>query len=269
MPDDSAGNNSLTPGYLAVTGQTVLASQHNPPLEDLSASMTRRYMRDGRAPMLGNIPMNGYRATGAGDGQDGQDYVTLAQVQAMIAAVSTVAPGIMQPYTISSAAAPAGYLFANGQAVSRTTFAALWAAVSGGNNLAATEGAKTAGQYGPGDGSTTFTLPNLYSGTSDGGYFIRPVSSGRSIGSVQTDSVGPHLHPASFDGDAVPPHQHTYTGVTGGGNALGNGVQGAPTSLSTGNAGGFTPTGTVTVSNNTGTTETRPKNIAYPVLIKT
>lgn len=264
MPDDSAGNNSLPPGYLAVTGQTVLASQHNPPLEDLSASMTRRYMRDGRAPMLGNIPMNGYRATGAADAEGQQDYVTLAQLEAAIAAVSIAAPGIMQPYTISSSAAPAGYLFANGQAVSRTTYAALWAAVSGGNNLAATEGAKTAGQYGPGDGSTTFTLPNVYA---DNGYFIRPISSGRTIGTVQADELKSHGHTASFTGTPVPDHTHLGIGPSGAGNTFGNGNT-ASNPAATSAAGGHTPAGTVTV-NSTGGTETRPKNIAFPVIIKT
>lgn len=268
MPTDSNGNYSLPPGYLAVTGQTVLASQHNPPLEDLGTSMTNRYVRDGRTPMLGNIPMNGYRATGAGDAQGAQDYVTLAQVEALIAAISTIPTGLIVPYTISSSAAPAGYLFANGQAVSRATFAALWAAVSGGNNLAATEGAKTDGQYGPGDGSTTFTLPNLYSGTSDGGYFIRPISSGRTIGTVQADELKNHAHTASFAGIFVPPHTHPYQVWSGGGNAIGGGVQGSSSTDPTGSAGGHTPAGTVTV-NSAGGTETRPKNIAYPVLIKT
>lgn len=265
MPDDSAGNYSPPSGYLATTGQTILASQHNPPIEDSAAAMSRRYMRDGRAPMLGNIPMNGYRATGAGDGQDAQDYVTLAQVEALIAAISTIPTGLIVPYTISSSAAPAGYLFANGQAVSRATFAALWAAVSGGNNLAATEGAKTDGQYGPGDGSTTFTLPNLYS---DNGYFIRPISSGRTIGTTQADELKTHGHTATFAGTPVAPHGHSYQVWAGGGNAIGGGVQGTSGTDTTGLAGGHTPSGTVTV-NPTGGTETRPKNIAYPVLIKT
>lgn len=43
--------------------------------------------------------------------------------------------------------APTGYLFCNGQAVSRTTFAALFAAIGG--------------FYGAGDGSTTFNVPDL------------------------------------------------------------------------------------------------------------
>lgn len=84
MPDDSGGNHSLTPGYEAITGQTIQPSQHNPPLEDLSDAMSRRYMRDGRTPLLGHIPMNGYRATNAADAVDDQDYVTLGQAQGLI-----------------------------------------------------------------------------------------------------------------------------------------------------------------------------------------
>ena len=49
------------------------------------------------------------------------------------------------PY--AGASAPAGWLFCAGQAVSRTTFAALFAAVGT--------------TYGAGDGSTTFNLPDL------------------------------------------------------------------------------------------------------------
>jgi microcystin-dependent protein len=47
----------------------------------------------------------------------------------------------------AGAAAPAGWLLCNGSAVSRTTYAALFAAIST--------------VYGVGDGSTTFNLPDL------------------------------------------------------------------------------------------------------------
>jgi microcystin-dependent protein len=53
--------------------------------------------------------------------------------------------GAMMPY--AAAAAPAGWLNCNGQAVSRTTFAGLFAAIGT--------------QYGAGDGSTTFNVPDL------------------------------------------------------------------------------------------------------------
>lgn len=53
MPSDSNGVYTLPPGYLAQTGQTILASQHNPPLEDLAASMTQRVMATGVTPFTG------------------------------------------------------------------------------------------------------------------------------------------------------------------------------------------------------------------------
>ena len=56
-------------------------------------------------------------------------------------------PGVFLPYGGSSASVPAGWLYCNGAAVSRTTYAALFAVL--GEN------------YGPGDGSTTFNLPDL------------------------------------------------------------------------------------------------------------
>lgn len=264
MPRDSAGNYTLPPGYLAVTGQTVLASQHNPPLEDLASAMTASLPRDGRAPLLGNLPMNGYKATGAANGTDPQDYVTKAQLDAAVAAVSGFFPGFMQVDTATSSAAPAGWLYANGQTVSRTTFAALWARVSTGNNLAATEGAKTHGQYGPGDGSTTFSLPNLYA---DGGYFIRPISSGRGIGTVQADELKSHSHTGQTSSDGE--HQHGYAAAaTSGAFSAPGGTYGVLVAAASATAFAGLHLHSLSI-NAAGGTETRPKNIAYPVLIKT
>src|ERR1700729_1647777 len=56
MPS-SNGVYSLPPGYLAVTGATIEASQHNPPLEDIAAALTLRLSRDGTAPMIGPVQL--------------------------------------------------------------------------------------------------------------------------------------------------------------------------------------------------------------------
>lgn len=61
--------------------------------------------------------------------------------------VGIVPPGTVAFYYKSSAVAPSGWLLADGSAVSRTTYAALFASIG-----------TTAGA---GDGSTTFNLPNL------------------------------------------------------------------------------------------------------------
>jgi len=267
MSDSSQGVYTRPASPIPVTGQTADAPQVNVAIDDIAAALNRRAFRDGRAPMLGSQDYNGYRVTGAGDAVGDQDYVTLAQITALLAAISGVPPGVMETYTISSATAPTGWLFANGAAVSRTTYAALWAAVSGGNNLAASEGVKTVGQYGPGDGSTTFTLPNLYA---DNGYFVRPISSGRTIGSVQADEIKSHQHTATFAGDLVPDHSHSI-GASFSGSGIGSNGGYVVTdtfNVQTSGSGAHTPSGTVSVIA-TGGAETRPKNIAYPVIIKT
>lgn len=46
---------SLPAGYLAVTGETIQATQHNPPLEDIKDALTARLMRSGAAPMTGPL----------------------------------------------------------------------------------------------------------------------------------------------------------------------------------------------------------------------
>lgn len=55
MARDSNGNYSLPSGYKATPGETILASQHNPPLEDLASAMTGSLPRDGSAPMGGPV----------------------------------------------------------------------------------------------------------------------------------------------------------------------------------------------------------------------
>jgi phage-related tail fiber protein len=75
---------------------------------------------------------------------------------------------------------PAGWLKANGAAISRTAYAALFAAIGT--------------TFGTGDGSTTFNLPDLRGeflrGFDDG----RGVDSGRGFGSWQDHAVQDHTH---------------------------------------------------------------------------
>lgn len=132
-------------------------------------------------------------------------------------------------------AAPAGYLKANGATVSRTTYAALFAAIGT--------------TFGVGDGSTTFGIPDLR------GYFTRgwvdngTVDLGRAFGSTQTDAFQGHFH---------------------GGVQKDNGA-----SLAGGAGGIQTITGNTTAAVTDGTNgtprtaaETRPSNVALLACIK-
>lgn len=70
---------------------------------------------------------------------------------------------------------PDGYLECNGQAVSRTTYAALFAAIGT--------------TWGSGDGSTTFNLPELRGEFLRGWDHGRGVDPGRALGSAQGDAI--------------------------------------------------------------------------------
>lgn len=84
MPLDANGNYSLPNGYRATSGDNILPSQHNPPLEDIAAAMSQMFPRDGRAPATGNWNLNGNKMTGLADGTNPQDAATVGQAASAI-----------------------------------------------------------------------------------------------------------------------------------------------------------------------------------------
>jgi microcystin-dependent protein len=166
--------------------------------------------------------------------------------------------------------APTGFLKADGSLVSRTTYASLWAFAQASGNIAASDAAWTRGQFSPGDGSTTFRLPNVR------GYHIRSfddgdgTDAGRTIGSVQADQMPSHGHSATL---TDPGHKHAVLSSTG--NAINDrvGVQGGitPAVFSDGgdpNTASATTGISVSIGNSGTGTETRVKTIAYLACIK-
>jgi microcystin-dependent protein len=117
--------------------------------------------------------------------------------------------GAMLEYGGSSA--PTGWLLCNGAAVSRSTYAALFAVLG------------TA--YGAGDGSTTFNVPNKVDrvGVGAGSSYARGAAGGAV--SVTTSSAGSHNHTGAVTGTAIstaqmpshthgvndPGHNHSYS----------------------------------------------------------
>jgi phage-related tail fiber protein len=101
------------------------------------------------------------------------DATTFLRGDGVWAAVGGTPAGTVVAVAMNTA--PTGYLKANGAAVSRTTYAALFTAVGT--------------TYGAGDGSTTFNLPDLRGefvrGWDDG----RGVDSGRVFGSTQGQGI--------------------------------------------------------------------------------
>ena len=134
--------------------------------------------------------------------------------------------------------APTGWLKANGAAVSRTTYEALFAAIGT--------------TFGAGDGSTTFNLPDLRGefvrGWDDG----RGLDSGRAFASVQGSQNLAHRHGADY---VDPTEGGSYV------NRMARGVStgGSPGSTSNGADVGILPDGG---------SEARPRNIALLFCIK-
>lgn len=142
MPSDASGNYSLPPGYLAVTGQTIQASQHNPPLEDLGTSMTQRVMTTGATPMTGPLKLPngsaaapsmtfasatnvGFYRTAGGIGVS----VNGALVFELTSVSSGVPVGAIMDWGVGSA--PTGWLLCQGQSLLISSYPALFSAIGG------------------------------------------------------------------------------------------------------------------------------------------
>ena len=157
------------------------------------------------------------------------DAVSAAAANALSAAVVTLT---FPPGTIIYAGmttAPTGFLECNGTAVSRTTYAGLFAAIGT--------------TWGAGDGSSTFAIPELR------GEFLRVWDNGRgqdtsrTFAAVQTQTIEAHIHT-----------QNVNTVLVGGPTAA---LGAVGTISSGGNTGTY------------GAAETRPRNIAVLACIKT
>ena len=114
----------------------------------------------------------------ATDGNAGEFLQTDGSGVLSFSVVTGVPSGAV--FCMAVATIPSGYLECNGQTVNRTSYAALFAVIGT--------------QYGAGNGSTTFEVPDLR------GEFIRGfdngkgTDSGRSIGTAQAAAFGQHQH---------------------------------------------------------------------------
>jgi microcystin-dependent protein len=171
--------------------------------------------------------------------------VTLAKLVATVQQALLPA-GAVQAFAMNSA--PSGWLAADGAAISRTTYASLFNAIGT--------------TYGTGDGSTTFTLPDLRAS------FVRGagsdgVATAGTFGVKQADDFKSHTHTATV---TDPGHTHTTNAdnkvISGTGISNGPGFALAGTTINSSTTG-------ITVANaSTGGTETRPRNIAMLYCIK-
>lgn len=226
MPSDANGVYSLPSGYLAETGETIQASQHNPPLEDLASAMSARLMRSGAAPMTGPLKITdgsvGSPAVQFSNGSSTGLYKTTNGIGVAIGGTKVaefVSGGIVsgarwigELIQFTGTTAPALTVLPYGQTLSRATYPDLWA-------FAQTEIAAGNTFYNNGNGSTTFGIGDLRG---------RVVAGADAMGGVAAS----RLTAAGFGGAAA-------LGATGGNETA---------TLLTANLPPYTPSGAVSLS---------------------
>lgn len=94
MSYNGSGNYALpTPPYPAVAGEIIKAEDWNNILSDIASALSLVLVRDGQAPMTGNLHMGTKRITNLADGITGTDAVTYGQVlTAAILALKALTP---------------------------------------------------------------------------------------------------------------------------------------------------------------------------------
>ncbi len=159
--------------------------------------------------VLGSIAMSGMKITGLANGTASTDAVAYQQISGV-----TIVTGSIIMYPLKTP--PSGYLYCDGSAVSRGTYATLYGII--GNT------------FGSGDGSTTFKLPDYR------GKFLRGVNdssgndpdassrtaqasggnSGDAAGSIQAEGFKTHTNSITD-----PTHGHRVAGASNGSGNVG------------------------------------------------
>lgn len=170
----------------ASVGIKIEASRHDTQDADFEAGINACLNKDGSNAATGNLNIGGNKITNVASATVSTDVPTYAQLLAIIPTGAITAYG--------GGSAPTGWFLCTGTAVSRVTYAALFAIIG------------TA--YGSGDGSTTFNLPNLQQrfplGKSASG-------TGATLGS--TGGAIDHTHTVATHQHTIPAHSHPLSGA--------------------------------------------------------
>ena len=196
MPRSTDGSYSLPAGTLVNSGDTLLPSQHNPAMQDIAQALSNSLDRNGYGGMRAPLNLGGFPIQNVLPGSADSDVATVGQLTSIpVGAVTDFA----------GSAAPTGWLLCYGQAISRTTYASLFAAIG------------TA--YGAGDGTTTFNVPDCRGRVSAGKDDMGGTSADRLTSPLNGDTLGASggAEGVSITIPQLPAHNHGgNTGDAGG-----------------------------------------------------
>ena len=238
---------------------------------DMSNGLPIRFQDSSGAPFVAlkspsSVSSNVTFTLPGADGTNGQMLQTNGSGALSFTSVQGVPTGAV--FCMAVATVPSGYLECDGTAVSRTTYAALFAVIGT--------------QYGN-PNSTQFRVPDLRGEFVRGFDNNRNIDSGRSIGSSQGSQNAQHNHSASATSTAGA-HSHSLNyqrkQVEDTGTAFvtdirrqGGDGDGGSTTFTNNTDSGFMNNATVSVSTsvsiaNQGGNESRPRNVAMMYVIK-
>lgn len=203
MPRNAFGAYAPPAGTAPVLPNTLAdATKMETRLVDVGNELTGSLPRNGTAPMLANLPMGGKKITSLADATASTEATTLGQVTTLVssgtAAVAT-APGIMADF--AGTTPPTGWLLCDGVAVSRATYAALFAVIGT--------------IYGAGDGSTTFNVPDCRGRVAAGRDNMGSGAAGRLSGWNSLGQAGGAQSHTLSEAE-MPSHQHAGSTSTNG-----------------------------------------------------
>ena len=187
MPWNGSGTFSTAITFVPNTPAT--AEDQNTQDNDIASGITNTLARDGQNAAAANISLGGNKLINVGAGSASTDGANFSQLGALLPA------GMVLP--TAGSAVPAGYLLCNGQAVSRTTYANLFAAIGT--------------TYGVGDGLTTMNVPNLIGRVIAG---VDPTGTVLTTNTINTPAVpgglgGVETHILAVS--EMPVHNHTLS----------------------------------------------------------
>ena len=194
--------------------------------------------------------IDGGTARGTTAVADGDGFLTndggtmrMTKVETLATYMGTKITGVPAGSVIYYAknAAPTGFLKANGAAISRSTYSALFSAIGT--------------VFGVGDGSSTFNVPDLRGEFIRGWDDSKGTDGSRGFGSAQASQIGAHKH---LSGTTThDSHSRAYGGASASGVGSGGNINYAQNQAYTSTVGGTT-----------NSNETRSRNLALLACIK-
>lgn len=262
MPRSGDGTYTLPGGTVVTTGDTLLVSQHNPPMQDIAAALTGSLDRDGNGGMRADLGMGSHKITALADGTDPTDAATVGQ----LSSGAGVPVGAIIDFAGSTA--PAGWLVCGGQSLQREDYLELfgvigttYGSVNGtAFNLPDCRGRVAAGRDFDASGTagrltvTTMTPDGTTLGATGGAQTVtlteaQLAAHDHALTGLTTTSEGSHAHTVpTTSGVAGVAAKAEFAATTSGADTIATSTAGAHThgvSGTTDNAGGDTAHGNV------------------------